>query len=370
MTSPIILLSGVYPPASGGPAIFTERFHKWLKSNGLDSTVITYSNSFFNREHDSVIAIASIKPKLLKFVKLVFQVIRNSERDSIILANGCFLEVLTINLIARRRYILKVPGDPLWERARNIGWTNSSIEHFQHEKLKFRHSILRFLFNRAICRATFVIAPSSQLAQFSRKWGAEEKKIKLIYNCVDPNVFYKGTSDLPSIDILTVCRLVPWKGLAEVISVAARFKLRLTIIGDGPILQELRELAIRSQANVDFVGNIANQDVASYLKRTRLFVLNSEFEATAYSLIEAKMAGIPVIARNSAGSTEVINDGIDGILYNSDEIGGLENAISRLGNDSLTADAFSLKAREDALERFNQDINFLQILDLIRGKHD
>ena len=370
MTSSIILLSGVYPPASGGPAIFTERFHKWLKKNGLDSAVVTYSNSIFNGEHDSVIAITPTKPKLLKFVKFVVHVIRNSDKDSIILANGCFLEVLAINLFARRRYILKVPGDPLWERARNNGWTKSSIEYFQQEKLKVTHSILRFLYNKAICRATFVIAPSSQLLQFSHKWGARENRIKLIYNCVDPELFYKSKSDLPSIDIITVCRLVPWKGLAEVILAASKFKFNLTIIGDGPILQELRELALKCQVDVDFVGDIANQDVASYLKRARLFVLNSEFEATAYSLIEAKMAGVPVIARNSAGSTEVINDGIDGILYKSDEIGGLENAISQFGSDSLRADIFSLNAREDALKRFNQDINFLQILDLIQGKHD
>ena len=99
-------------------------------------------------------------------------------------------------------------------------------------------------------------------------------------------------------------------------------------------------------------------------------MLNSEFEATAYSLIEARMLGLPVIAKESSGSAEVITAGIDGLLYSPGNKFGLGECILELLNNPIKAEKIALKGRIDAFERFNQQNNFPAILNLLKSVND
>jgi glycosyltransferase involved in cell wall biosynthesis len=363
----VILLSGIYPPASGGPAVFTARYYKWLKTIGVQTKVITYSNS--NAPSNDVLMIPSRNSKIVKFIFFVLTLIKNTNRHSVVLANGCFLEVFFFGLLTGRKYVLKIPGDPLWEKSRNLGWTTATIEDFQNQRLHWRQQFLRILYNGSIKNASYIIAPSSQLAKLSIQWGANPENVHIIYNCVDPKVFRSDARLVKTNDLITICRLVPWKGLHELILVASKSNLSLTIVGSGPILQELIDLSNKSKARVKFIGDVQNSEIVEYLLKSRVFVLNSEFEATAYSLLEAKMLGIPVVAKKSGGSAEVINQGIDGFLYSPGEKLDLKDCISELIGNPIKAEEIARQGRIDALDRFNQDINFPKILKVLKSIH-
>ena len=362
MKPKILLITSIYPPQVGGPAIFTLRFSNWLFENNFKVKIITYTTEIAIRD-DKISYISFRYGRLTAFFKFIFEILKNSNKNTLILSNGAFIETYIACLISRRKYVLKIPGDHVWELSQNRGWTSKNIEEFQSEKLNYVQRIFRILTNLSLKNAEFVISPSNQLAIFAKKWGVKNEKVKTIYNCVNPERFKKIDVPYKQFDLITVCRLVPWKGLEELIECSIKLDLKLLIVGDGPLLSELKSLASGWPSNISLIGSIENSKMPDVLNSAKIFVLNSEFEATSYALIEAKMCGLPVIAKETDGSLTLVQNGIDGFIYSS-RIGiDLEGVITKLIANKDLINMFGLESRKDALQRFNEQINFAKILE-------
>ena len=364
MKPKVLLITSIYPPQVGGPAIFTSRFSGWLFEKDFKVKIITYTTEVTNG-NDKISYISLQYGRLTAFFKFIFEILKNSNKNTLILSNGAFIETYIACLVSRRKYVLKIPGDHVWELSRNRGWTNKNIEDFQYEKLNFLQRIFRTLNNLSLKKAEFIISPSNQLATFAERWGVESDKIKTIYNCVNPNQFNKIDIPYKHYDLITICRLVPWKGLEELIECSIKLNLKLLIVGDGPLLSKLKFLANKRPSDISLVGIVENNKLSEVLNNAKIFVLNSEFEATSYALIEAKMCGLPVIAKKTDGSLTLIQNGIDGFVYSPVEGIDLEGAITKLIGNKGLIDSFGSEARNDALLRFNQQINFAKILELM-----
>ena len=364
MASKILLITSIFPPQSGGPAIFTSRFSAWLDSHNFEHQVITYTDSASSKR-DNLIAIGLNTQRLKSFFRFILAIQRNTSKSCIILSNGAFIETYIACKIKRQKYSLKIPGDQLWELSRNRGWTNKNLNEFQYEKLKFVQKILRCLLNLSIRNAEHVIAPSDQLAQLAVSWGANYNKVSRINNCVDPLKFMNLNLKDKDFDVITVCRLVQWKGLEEVIEACINLKLTLAIVGTGPLHSKLKSLALKSESKIKFFGNVENCEVMPLLNSSKIFVQNSDYEATAYSLIEAKMCGLPILAKETDGSKIVVRQNIDGHVYLGYGSDTLELALKNLTENEDLVTNWGKKSRSDALIRFNQDIAFPRILSLI-----
>lgn len=362
MNSNVLLLTSIYPPEIGGPAVFTARFSDWLSNKGIKCKVVTYSTAKVKYD-PNIISVKVNRFRLWAFFNFIFKIIVNQNKNTLILANGVFIETYFACLLTRKEYVTKIPGDQVWEYSRNKRWTNNSIEHFQIEKLNVRQFILRKMINLSLKNSKSLIAPSNQLAHIPLSWGLSKDKIEIIYNSADSTTFMNSINTLKLFDLVTVCRLVPWKGLEELVCCANQLNLSLAIIGDGPLMPELKLINDRNQGKVTFFGAMDNSQIVETLNISKLFVLNSEFEATSYALIEAKMCGLPVVARENNGSKTLVRNKVDGLLYSQSKGNTLQEAISKILNNKQMAADFGQRAREDALKRFNQDINFKKIFD-------
>lgn len=108
------------------------------------------------------------------------------------------------------------------------------------------------------------------------------------------------------------------KRVKDVVRVFARIRramaASLVMIGDGPervdAENEARELGVNE--DVRFLGRL--DSVASLLQASDLFVLPSQTESFGLAALEAMACGAPVVASRAGGLTEVIDDGINGIL--------------------------------------------------------
>ena len=366
MKSRVLLITSIYPPQVGGPAIFTSRFSNWLFEKKYEVQIVTYTTTK-TTYHKNISYIVLGYSRVSAFFKFILKILKNSNRKTLILSNGAFIETYLACLFSRRKYFLKIPGDPVWELSKNRGWTNKNIEEFQSEKLNPYQRIFRILTNFALKKAELVISPSNQLADFVKKWGVKNENIKIIYNCVNSDQFKKIENSHKQYDLITVCRLVPWKGLEELIECAVNLNLKLLIVGDGPLLYKLKSLASNWPLNVSFIGSIENSKMSDVLNCAKIFVLNSEYEATSYALIEAKMCGLPVLAKKTDGSLTLIQNGIDGYVYSSKSDINLESAISKLISNDELINLFGSESRKDALLRFNEEINFAKILELMEA---
>jgi glycosyltransferase involved in cell wall biosynthesis len=113
-------------------------------------------------------------------------------------------------------------------------------------------------------------------------------------------------------------------------------KLRLLVVGDGPDRSRLESLAVKLGAaeRVVFTGAVERERIPAYLKAADAYVLNSLHEGLPHILLEAFAADLPVIATATGGTTEVVEDGVNGLLIPPHRKDLLVSAVGRMIADS------------------------------------
>jgi len=89
-----------------------------------------------------------------------------------------------------------------------------------------------------------------------------------------------------------------------------KYKVKLRIGGDGPLMNELKAYATAEgiEKNIDFIGGIIRLQVKQELDECHAFLLASFYETFGVVLIESLACGRPVIATDSGGPRDIIND--------------------------------------------------------------
>jgi len=163
--------------------------------------------------------------------------------------------------------------------------------------------------------------------------------------------------------VVAVGRLVPEKGfdvLLEAFASATRSfpDWTLTILGEGPERSALQFLA-RSygiEGRVSFPGVV--DDPSKYLARAGLFVLSSRYEGFPNALLEAMACGTPSIATDCpSGPSEIIRDGVDGLLVPVDRPDLLADQLSQLMGNPGLRNQLGLRATE-VVDRFDAESVF------------
>lgn len=156
----------------------------------------------------------------------------------------------------------------------------------------------------------------------------------------------------------TVGRLVPIKGHAWLIRaiprVLAEFPQACVVfIGDGPLADELRQLAneVGVGRNVVFLGT--RQDVPACLAALDLFVFPSLNEGMGRALIEAMAVGLPVVATGVGGIPDVVVDGESGVLVPPKDAMALADAVRAMLRDPGRRRAYGEAAKRRVDDRFD-----------------
>ena len=329
----VLVVAGIFPPDHGGPASYVPTMARGLMQRGHEiSAVITLSDRL---NHDDrhygfpVVRLPRRRFRLLRWMQTILEIARRERKADVIYLNGLVLEgILAAKLFGRRPVVIKVVGDLIWEKARNRGATLLELDAFQSARLPLRWHLLHRLQAWYTAQADAVITPSRYLARIVANWGADDARIHIVYNAatlLPTTPFNSGNYDL-----VTVARLVPWKGLADLIEVAGDLNLRLRIVGDGPLRSELEALAQQRGAQVSFAGHVARDQIPDEIRSARLFVLNSSYEGLPHIVLEAKAAGVAVLASAAGGTPETIHHGVDGWLVPVNDKAALAAGIKRL----------------------------------------
>ncbi|NMB45403.1 MAG: glycosyltransferase family 4 protein [Firmicutes bacterium] len=164
----------------------------------------------------------------------------------------------------------------------------------------------------------------------------------------DANIFVVGTA----------CRLTREKGIDILLAAAARVvavesTLRFVIMGDGPLKEELKQDA-QARGLSDHVRFLGFCDTARHLfPAFDTFVLPSLTEGWPLSLMEAMVAGIPVIATRVGGIPEMVEAGRTGILVSPGEVEELTQALLAVARDRPLAKRLGSEAAEYAKKHFD-----------------
>lgn len=156
----------------------------------------------------------------------------------------------------------------------------------------------------------------------------------------------------------TIARLAPEKGhkyLFQAIkqNTALYSEIKLILVGDGPLLPELKKLAkdLDIVQNVKFLGY--RSDIPEIMPIFDIFILPSVFEPFGLVLLEAMAAGKPIIASNISEIPRIILNGETGILVPPKDILSLSDAMLELIRDSKMRQAMGERGRERVIEKFS-----------------
>ncbi len=365
----MVVLSGIYPPDSGGPATFSVAFSDFVTKNHYFSKVLSLTDSVstsLKSDNQEVKLISRRLGLLRRTVKVVLEVASEFARRSHVIANGFFIETYLASILTRGSYVAKVPGDIVWERATNSSLTSLSVGDFQKEKLSFKYKIFRSLFSRSLIRAKSVIVPSPVLYQLCLSWGVPRGNLHMIFNSVDVDYFKPSSNAHLKHDCIVVNRLVKLKNVDEVIRACHARNLSLLVVGDGPEMENLISLSTSLQSKTTFAGNTSKQELLDYLQSSSFYILNSTVDATAYSLLEARSCGLIAIANVETGASQVIRHKVDGYLTDTTDSIGLEKALEWLSQRTHEEiQNMRQDSRESTMLHFNKDLNFKRILKMV-----
>ena len=189
------------------------------------------------------------------------------------------------------------------------------------------------------------ICPSAFMAQKMEQGGFLSDKIIHIPNFIDikkcqPIFFEKKDY------YCYIGRLSHEKGIKTLISAALLLNKNLIIIGDGPLRSEL-ERQCNNADNIKFVGKKDWEDIKNLVGNARFVVAPSEwYENNPLSVIESLCLGTPVLGANIGGIPELIESGINGMIFESRDVAGLKNKIEEMFSANFNYQQIAQSAQE------------------------
>lgn len=212
------------------------------------------------------------------------------------------------------------------------------------------------------------------------------EKVHLNYHGLDPRVLehvpgkqFRERAPDQTLSLISIGRLVPTKGHDVVIRACAALlrngrALRLSIVGSGPIENELKALAEKEGIadSVDFRGALPFADVLEALDQADLFCLAPRLipgqppDGIPNVIAEAMALRLPVVTTRVSAIPELVSDGETGSLVEVDDVEGFAAAIEHLAAEPDLARRLSDQAAERVAVLFNQQQNIDDLLALFQ----
>jgi len=196
---------------------------------------------------------------------------------------------------------------------------------------------------------------------------APEQKLIVIHNGMEPTLYLNADGSKVRFElglkedeilITMVARFVPQKDhdtLLQALSLLPGGGFKAALVGGGE-----REAFFRKKVgklglgdNVIFLGE--RRDVPQILAASDIFVLSSNWEGLPRSIIEAMMAGLPVVATRIGGVSELVEDEVTGFLVPPKDPDALAEALQKLIADPELRRRMGEAGREKALQEFTLD---------------
>lgn len=246
--------------------------------------------------------------------------------------NGAGVALLACKLAPELSYSLSIHG---------------SAEFFNVESVALKRKVERATFVRCIsnfCRAQIMAWTDPSC------WD----RLHVVHCGVDTDAYSPRPPRSPGpLRLLTVGRLHPIKGYELLLQACARLASEglewgLDMVGDGPQMQRLRELAtsIGIADRVTFSGAVGQDRISEHFDRADVMVVSSFMEGVPVVLMEAMSKRLAVVATRVGGIPELVRDGVDGVLVAPGSIDELVDAIRPLAKDPAECHRFGRLARE------------------------
>lgn len=129
---------------------------------------------------------------------------------------------------------------------------------------------------------------------------------------------------------------------------------------DKYIIKQIKKYELEN--NIIFTGPLSEKEMVQTMKKCKVMVSPSAIENSPNSVGEGLILGMPVIASNVGGLEDIINNGVDGLLYPYDEYYMLKYYIEMVFRDKELCNKLSINARKKAGKLYNREENMKELL--------
>jgi glycosyltransferase involved in cell wall biosynthesis len=205
-------------------------------------------------------------------------------------------------------------------------------------------------------RAAAVVAVGDRSArEIERLLRLPSHSVRTIRNGV-PDVQPADPPDLDGRPVVgSVGRLDPEKGFETLVRALPGLPVKAVVVGDGPDRARLETLAEGLGVGDRFVVTGWEENARRYLGSFTIFCLPSRSESFPLTIVEAMLAGLPVVATDVGSVSEAVRHGETGFLVWPDDPEGLAEALARLLGDDMLRRQMGGRGRAFAQKSFTAD---------------
>jgi len=366
MIKKTLLVTLDFPPMLGGVANYWANLNKFLPSDRFlvlapefdDTLDFDIKQNYLIYRKNLISKEKYLWPRWLPLLYETFKLVRQESIKKIIVTHILPVGIVAylLKIFLRIPYVVSIHG-------LDINLTQASTRK-------------RWITRRIINNADTIIVNSNFTKQLLAKTGCcNTVKVEVVYPC--PNINYDDNLDLISdfkeqtgiIDkkvLLTVSRLIERKGHDKVIQalpkVLEKFaNLVYLVVGQGPQLKYLIELVsmLKLEKNVFFYNDIVDYELPKFYAAADIFVMPvrkvgaGDIEGFGIVYLEANSFGKPVIAGQTGGAVEAVEDGVNGLLVDPESINAIAAAIIKVLENEEMARSLGNTGKLRIAKKFN-----------------
>jgi glycosyltransferase involved in cell wall biosynthesis len=322
--SRILIVSGIWPPDVGGPASHGPEVGRFLLDRGHRVTAVTMSSSLLQGDAPfPVLRISRDLPIYRRMTETAAAIARAARAADVVYATGMYSRAAVAARLRGVKLVIKLASDPAYDRMRNWGMFDGSLEDFQRERSGARASFLSWLRDSALSSAEAVIVPSDYLRRIALEWRIPPERVRVIPNAApEPNGLasrqeLRRRLGLTAPTAVFTGRFARAKNLPLAVAAVAHTRgVRLVLVGDGPERPRISEAVQRYgvQERVTLLPPRSREEAIEWLRAADAAILSSDWENLPHAVLEALAVGTPVVSTAVGGVPELVQHGATGLL--------------------------------------------------------
>jgi glycosyltransferase involved in cell wall biosynthesis len=334
----VLIVSGIWPPDVGGPASHAPDVAEFLRGRGHEVEVVTTADAPPSPRAYPVRAVPRHHRIGVRHYRGVALVHHRARGVDVVYTTGMFGRSAVGSTMARKPYAVKLTADPAFERSRRRGLVEGNVDDFQDHGGGPAAALLRFARDVELRRAAHVFTPSAYLRELAVAWGVAPDRVTVLPNPspalgeLGPREELRRAFGLNGATLVFAGRLTAQKSLGRALEAVANADgVKLVIAGEGPEREPLETRAgvLGIGDRVTFLGPQPRERIIELFHAADATILSSSWENFPHTVVEALAVGTPVLAMEAGGVSEVVRDGVNGLLVGPGDTAALGEAVRR-----------------------------------------
>jgi glycosyltransferase involved in cell wall biosynthesis len=369
-----LIVSGIWPPDVGGPASHAPEVAAFLREQGHEVEVVITADRAPRDEAYPVHWVWRSLPKGVVHARALATIAAHARRSDVVYTTGMFARSAAACALTRTPSVVKLTGDPAFERMRWRGTFTGGLEEFQRGGGGLESAALRALRSATLRTATRIVCPSGYLRDVVISWGVPAERVTVLPNPVPSSA---APVDRAAVrrrlgvdsDVLLAFagRFGPQKALDVALdAVAATEGVTLALAGEGDGTAELRRRAEVLGDRVRFLGALPRDEVLELFGAADASVLASAWENLPHAVLESLAVGTPVLATAVGGVPEIVEDGVNGLLVSAGDRESFAAAVARFAEDATLRERLRAGAAA-SVERFAPERVYAELESILQS---